>query len=225
MAKLLLSLLFSTAIILSANAQWKVGLHFSPTFSSGDFKEQSNGVDFYGFNFEGAYRIKESPIVVGAAFGYSLYGSQLDKSSYIDNSGQTMRVRTNNNMVSNRLFVRLQPNWSFFVLPYIEAAAGYNFLYTRETVRPRRASEVLDAETLHNSSAFIYGFGGGLAIPIPNTLLSIDLRANYFTGQQTSYLTKNDIFWNADTEILELNPRTSTTDMLMFQIGLRIDID
>ena len=225
MAKLLLSLLFSTVIILSANAQWQVGLHFSPTFSSGDFKEQSNGVDFYGFNFEGAYRIKESPIVVGAAFGYSLYGSQLDKSSYIDNSGQTMRVRTNNNMVSNRLFVRLQPNWSFFVLPYIEAAAGYNFLYTRETVRPRRASEVLDAETLHNSSAFIYGFGGGLAIPIPNTLLSIDLRANYFTGQQTSYLTKNDIFWNADTEILELNPRTSTTDMLMFQIGLRIDID
>jgi len=225
MAKLLLSALFSLIVIFSANAQWQLGLHFSPTYSMNEFKEKSNSVDFYGFNFEGAYRLNESPIVVGGAFSYSLYGSNLDKSSYIDNSGQTMRVRTNNNLISNRVFVRVQPDWPIFVLPYVEVAGGYNFFYTRETVRPRIFSEVFDAETIHNSSAFIYGFGGGLAFPIPQTMVSIDLRANYFTGQKTNYLTKHDTFWNSDTEILEINPRRSTTDMLMFQIGIRIDLD
>jgi hypothetical protein len=191
----------------------------------GDFKQESNSVDFYGFNLEGAHRLKDSPVLLGAAFSYNMYGSQLDKSSYVDNSGQTMRVRTNNNMISSRLFVRIQPDWPMFILPYVEAAGGYNFFYTRETIRPRLFSEVLDAATLHNSGAFVYGFGAGLAIPIPETIVSIDLRANYFTGQKTEYLTKYDTYWNADEEILELNPRSSTTDMLMFQIGVRIDLD
>lgn len=225
MAKLLLSLLFSVIVVTSANAQWQVGFHFSPSYSTGDFKQESNNVDFYGFNFEGAYRLKDSPILLGAAFNYSLYGSQLDKSSYVDNSGQTMRVRTNNNLISNRLFIRLQPDWPLFVLPYVEAVGGYNFFYTREKIRTRLFEEVLDAETLHNSGAFIYGIGGGLAFPIPETIVSIDLRANYFTGQKTYYLTKYDTNWNSDTEILEINPRNSTTDMLMFQIGVRIEID
>ncbi|MGE0930233.1 hypothetical protein [Peijinzhouia sedimentorum] len=225
MAKLLLSLLFSCVIVFSANAQWQVGFHFSPTYSMGDFKHESNSVDFYGFNFEGAYRLKDSPILVGAAFNYSLYGSQLDKSSYVDNSGQTMRVRTNNNLISNRLFIRLQPDLPIFVQPYVEAAGGYNFFYTRETIRTRMFEEVLDAATLHNSGAFIYGIGGGLAFPIPETIVSIDLRANYFTGQKTDYLTKYDTNWNPDTEILEINPRSSTTDMLMFQVGVNIEID
>jgi hypothetical protein len=225
MAKLLLSLLLSLITVISANAQWQIGFHFSPSFSMDEFKQESNSIDFYGFNFEAAYRLKDSPIYLGAAFNYSIYGSKLDKSSYVDNSGQTMRVRTNNNLISNRLFIRLQPDLPFFVQPYLEAAGGYNFFYTREKIRPRIFSEVFDAETLHNSGAFIYGFGGGLAFPIPETIVSIDIRANYFTGQRANYLTKYDTNWNADTEMLEINPRSSTTDMLMFQIGIRIDID
>lgn len=225
MAKLLLSLLLSLITVISANAQWQIGFHFSPSFSMDEFKQESNSIDFYGFNFEAAYRLKDSPIYLGAAFNYSIYGSKLDKSSYVDNSGQTMRVRTNNNLISNRLFIRLQPDLPFFVQPYLEAAGGYNFFYTREKIRPRIFSEVFDAETLHHSGAFIYGFGGGLAFPIPETIVSIDIRANYFTGQRANYLTKYDTSWNADTEMLEINPRSSTTDMLMFQIGIRIDID
>jgi hypothetical protein len=225
MAKLLLSLLLSLITVISANAQWQIGFHFSPSFSMDEFKQESNSIDFYGFNFEAAYRLKDSPIYLGAAFNYSIYGSKLDKSSYVDNSGQTMRVRTNNNLISNRLFIRLQPDLPFFVQPYLEAAGGYNFFYTREKIRPRIFSEVFDAETLHHSGAFIYGFGGGLAFPIPETIVSIDIRANYFTGQRANYLTKYDTNWNADTEMLEINPRSSTTDMLMFQIGIRIDID
>ena len=162
MAKLLLSLLLSLITVISANAQWQIGFHFSPSFSMDEFKQESNSIDFYGFNFEAAYRLKDSPIYLGAAFNYSIYGSKLDKSSYVDNSGQTMRVRTNNNLISNRLFIRLQPDLPFFVQPYLEAAGGYNFFYTREKIRPRIFSEVFDAETLHHSGAFIYGFGGGL---------------------------------------------------------------
>jgi hypothetical protein len=107
----------------------------------------------------------------------------------------------------------------------VEGIAGMNWLYTREKIRPRLFDEVFDASSLQGSSAFFYGAGGGIMIPIPETIVRIDLRAQYLRGGRAHYLLQNDIQWDPQAEQLRLNPRNSITDMLSFRLGVQIYLD
>jgi hypothetical protein len=201
------------------------GLHFGSSRAHGKFDEVSRGLQSWGMNLEGAYQVPNTPILIGVSGYYGLYDSHLDKSTYLDNSGQTMRVRTNHNHIQANAFVRLQPELDWPVHPYVEGIAGMNWLYTREKIRPRLFDEVFDASSLYGSSAFFYGAGGGIMIPIPETIVRIDLRAQYLRGGRAEYLLQSDIQWDPVAERLQLNPRNSITDMLSFRLGVQIYLD
>ena len=207
------------------NTNGLFGIHFGSARAHGRFDEASRGLQSWGMNLEGAYRVPETPIFVGAAFFYGLHDTSLDKNSYIDGSGQTMRVRTNHNHINANGFVRIQPDINFPVRPYVEGLAGMNWLYTREKVRPRRFAEVFDAYSLQGSSAFFYGAGGGVTIPIPYTIVQIDLRAQYLRGGRMQYLRPDDISWDPVNDQLSLSPRSSISDMLLFRLGVQIYLD
>jgi hypothetical protein len=219
---------FALFVMLSLPAlsqQGLFGMHFGSARAHGKFDEVSRGLQSWGMNFEGAYQVPNTPIFVGASAFYGLHDSHLDKSSYVDNSGQTMRVRTNHNHIQANAFVRVQPELEWPVHPYLEGVAGMNWFYTRETIRPRLFDEVFDATSLFGSSAFFYGAGGGIMIPIPETIVRIDLRAQYLRGGRAEYLLQNDIQWDSVAEQLNLNPRNSITNMLTFRLGVQIYLD
>jgi hypothetical protein len=225
MLKYIFILPISLLLCTKSFAQFEIGIHINPTFPMNEFRDKNPGLTLWGFNIEGLYQLPNTPLKVGFGTGYSLYGSKLEKERYLISAQNTMRVRRNNNLWSTNLILRLDPVVNGPIRPYIQGLAGLNYFYTRVKVRPRPGSEVWDAETEFNHGAFFYGGGFGLKYPIPQTMISIDLRADYLIGSNAKYLTKGDAGYDPIAEAYTINPRRSTTDMLRAQIGINILLD
>jgi hypothetical protein len=225
MKRLLSAALFLLILSVVAMGQGQLGVHFNSAVGLGEFQRVSDGFSAFGLNLEGGYQMPKTPITVGASFAYGMYGSDLQKNTYINRSAQTMRVRTNNNLINTNIFARIQPEIDFPIRPYIQGVAGYNFFYTREKVRTRLFEEILDATSLHGGNAFFYGLGAGLSIPIPELIAAVDLRVQHLRGGTARYLMRGDVLWNEATEQLDILPRRSGTEMLLIQIGIRFYLD
>ncbi len=220
-------LLFSSQSAFSQGGQF--GIAFSAGLPQSEFEEALNDE---GFGIDGnlAFRLGESPFSLGAEFGYLIYGSETRNVPFSQTIPDVyVDVETSNNILQSFVFLRAQ-NDKGAIRPYLDGLLGFNYLFTRTSIRDEGYfEEEIAATTNYDDFAFSYGGGGGIMIrlhdPDPDAELYdkraailLDLRLRYLYGGEAEYLRQGGIE-RIDGEVL-IDPVRSRTDMLTFNIGL-----
>ena len=110
--------------------------------------------------------------------------------------------------------------------PYVNAYAGYSYLFTQSSVRGTAYDEEFASTTNFDDWTFAYGGGGGVYIPLGgrgSSPVSLDLGVKYHNNGEAEYLREGDIVDNNDNTITVF-PTRSDTDLLTFHIGVSIGI-
>jgi hypothetical protein len=248
MKKFLLIFVAVSAILVAQaqNAQVKelefhpnfmVEVGFQMAFPTGEFADSldNNG---YGIGVDLAYQFKGTPIILGAEFGYTVFSSQTRNVPWsLTIPDVRVDVTTTNSYMFGTAFLRFQPDLKY-VLPYFEGHIGFNYLETTTKVEDEDNYDDDDYEiassTDFSDGGLLYGFGGGLEIPVfkyrPSeeqmqtgdmpVNMSIDLQVRYFIGDELEYLDEDS------KEIVngEVNyyPKKSQTNILAPRIGFTV---
>jgi len=115
--------------------------------------------------------------------------------------------------------------------PYVNAYAGYSFLWTTTTFDDHDDWYYDEYHTYDPSItelddwSFSYGAGAGLYVPVRRgaSPVSIDLGVRYHNNGEAEYLREGDIVENRDGSVT-LYPTRSDTDLLTFHIGFSVGI-
>jgi len=177
----------------------------------------------WGFNLNGLFELDYKGYFSIRADGGSLtYGREHKDASFF---GITNRVNldlvTTNDIRWGAIGPQIMiPDGPF--RPYANAAIAYtDFSTTSSLSDPSGQYQSVSTQNAHDGShAWI--FGGGFQVPFGNTG-AFDAGGRYYYGGRARYLTKGDITDNPDGTIT-LNPRTSKTDMVLWQLGFTIAI-
>jgi hypothetical protein len=105
------------------------------------------------------------------------------------------------------------------VRPYANAFAGVAYFSTTSEpiAPPPLATLPLFIETTHlDDTAFSYGGGGGILIPIGKGRTAIDLGVRYARNGRVSFLAEGDLVGDGSV----LTPRRSRGDMIEFHVGV-----
>lgn len=128
-------------------------LDFSMVAPQGDFKDNLDKTGF-GLGVDYGIRFKNSPLIVGVGCHFTIYGS-LDWSKYGFYAGEDRY-----NFLQLYLFTRIQPQQGR-IRPYVEALAGFNYLYSLSTYESDYYYDTYDTVTKFEDTAWMYGIGGG----------------------------------------------------------------
>ncbi|HAS45868.1 MAG TPA: hypothetical protein DCS93_35630 [Microscillaceae bacterium] len=240
----------------SSQAQIHFGLNLSGGFPLNEFQEQNPNSGF-GVNLNAFFPFAPKvPVYIGFDFGFQGMGTRNVQKNINVNILTTsipinFDIATSNNMVNGHVVLKAKLPLPL-VQPYAEGLIGFKHFYTRTSIRDitstssiinveelRRNSE-LAGETLQQSTALSYGFGGGFQIMFGGGQFGLNLGARYLLGGQASYYTREDIrdfdvtiTTNNGTSNNELGstvggnniqPRTSRTDMIMAHLGIVISL-
>ena len=192
----------------------------------GEYKDVNPDVGF-GLRANFLYRpLVDIPLKFGIEIGLQQKGTT---SQYF--SGNVMgyydefRVTASNNILSLQFVTRFQPEKFGKITPFLDLTAGWNDFFS--TVDVERLTYYSSYNTSYSEStkarwALTYGAVGGVDIPLSkNDDIGLELKIAYMIGNNTKYLTNPYIDGNAQVTFQE---RTSHTDMLIPQAGIRIRI-
>ncbi len=200
-------------------------------FPQGEF---SDNVDNIGFGLGGFFGVAPSsgPIIVGAEFGFLIYGNESRKEPFSTTIPDvTVDVETSNNIVLGHLFLRLQSPVGK-VRPYVEGLVGFNYLFTRTTIKNESLTDdEIASSTNFDDVTMSYGTGGGVMIRVYDGRnkrraegrkqidgVLIDFRIRYFSGGEAEYLKEGSI--RRPNSQVEYDVEKSRTDLLTFQLGV-----
>lgn len=177
----------------------------------------------WGFNLNGMYRIDyKGYLSIRADGGTVQYGRERVDASFLGITGRVaLNLETTNNIAWGAFGPQIMiPEGPF--RPYVNAAIAYTDFSTTSTLTdPFGQFQSISTQNAHDGShAWI--FGSGFQIPF-GTSGAFNFGGKYYYGGRATYLTKGDITDNPDGTIT-LNPRTSKTDMVLWQIGITLAI-
>jgi hypothetical protein len=177
----------------------------------------------WGFNLNGKFNLDyKGYFSIRADAGNLTYGREHKDASFFGVTGRVnLDLVTTNNIAWGSIGPQIMiPEGSF--RPYANAAIAYtDFSTTSSLSDPSGQYESASTQNEHDGShAWI--FGGGFQIPI-GTTAAFNAGGRYYYGGLARYLTRGDITDNADGTIT-LHPRTSKTDMVLWQLGFTIAI-
>lgn len=217
---LFMLLLFSFG---SFGQEWIGGAHFNMGIPTGNFKEANDGLTFPSISLQGLYQILKTPFYVGGEFGYSIYGTAMNRNNTIINgTDQRFRVRRNNNMAYFSGVVRIMPETSFWIRPFVEGQFGAVHTYTRSKVRENRLAEPLSSGTEFYDWAEIFQLGGGMMLALnkeKDTFL--ELRFHYLQTGNMDFLTKEGASYNELGQV-SFSPQNAAFQLLQPSIALKI---
>jgi hypothetical protein len=177
----------------------------------------------WGFNVNGMFRVDyKGYLSIRADAGSLTYGREHKDASFF---GITNRVNldllTTNDIRWGSIGPQIMiPDGPF--RPYANAAIAYtDFATTSSLSDPSGEFQSASTQNAHDGS-HAWVFGGGFEIPVGSTA-SLNVGGRYYYGGRARYLTKGDITDNPDGTIT-LHPRTSNTDMVLWQLGFTIAI-
>ena len=192
----------------------------------GEYKEVNSDVGF-GLRANFLYRpLLDIPLKFGIEIGLQEKGRA---SQYF--SGNVMgyydqfKVTASNNILSLLFVTRFQPEKFGKITPFLDLTAGWNDFFS--TVDVERLTYYSSYNTGYSKSskarwALTYGAVGGVDIPLSKMDdIGLELKIAYMLGNNTKYLTNPYIDGNAEVIFQE---KTSNTDMLIPQVGIRIRI-
>ncbi len=198
------------------------GFSFTNAVPQGEFFDSLKN-SAQGFSLYGGYDLSPIPVVFGAELDFLFYGGDTRIFEYGPGNWSVYRdtVTTSSSMIPLNVFVKLQPNISNLIFPYVEAIAGINFL----SVSADYKSYYGDKDTKDRFSvAFNYGFGAGIMvklvdfITLPNSYsqLLFDVKMKYLKGTKAEYATVEIM----DDSSAEFRDFETQTDMIMFLAGI-----
>lgn len=217
------AILWIIAFNLTAFAQeGMIGINFNAGFPTGDFKTEVGSNIFPAIGINGLYQIPKTPFFVGGELSYSRYGTQMTRSNNIINgTEQRFRIRRNNNAMHLSGVVRVMPETSFRVRPFVEGQLGGIHTFTRSRVRENSLAEPLSSGTELSAWAMLYQFGGGLMVPIERWKETfIELKVNYVHSGKMNILIKNMASYNDQGQVT-LSPVKTAFQLIQPSVGLK----
>lgn len=209
----------------------QVDAFFQVGIPMNDFSESTDAIGFGGGGSIIA-PLGESPFYLGGQFDYMLYGrSVTDIRANIAGFTREYELIRQNNIIQGHLMMRLQPRGTDFpVMPYIDGLFGFRHLYTRTRLQDANwnpdpddndnGNRTLDAET--NISDWALSYGGAVGIHfLLGDVVRINMRCTYLVGTEAEYVDKQSVEVSpTDPSQVTFNPKRSSTDMLIPQLGL-----
>ncbi|MEO6329099.1 MAG: peptide-methionine (S)-S-oxide reductase [Ginsengibacter sp.] len=169
---------------------------------------------------------KNIPVKIGIESGFQVKGSTSQYfSGFINGFYDDFKVSASNNIFSLMFLARLQPEKHGKIKPLIDAIAGWNVFFSTVTIE--RLTYFSDYNSSYSNSskakwAFTYGTAAGLDIPLnKRDDVGLEIKCAYLIGSSATYLTDPRIDNSGEVFFSE---KTSTTDMLIPQVGVRISI-
>lgn len=191
----------------------------------GEFADQLDATGFGG-NIAGAIGFPGSPLLVGADFGFMIYGHERRNEPFSTTIPDvTVDVVTDNSLALGHIFLRLKPNLPG-IQPYADALFGFKYFFTETRIESEQFDQnEITRSTNFDDTALSYGFGGGIKInlytPTGNNGpggVHLDLGAKYLMGSEASYLQEGSIRRQNGQVTFDVDQ--SKTDMLLFQFGV-----
>jgi hypothetical protein len=230
MTKPLIVTLIALGFIFTGHTGFARFFHGSMTFSmgfpQGEFKDNVDRIAL-GVDLTFGVKLGKSPFMLGIDLGVLNYGSDRRYEYLYGVPEFQFRVKHDYNLFQGLVFLRFQPVKNARVRPYIDALAGFNYLWADTSLDNNRdEEEEITLAVNYDDSAFSYGLGGGVLVKLGRKRTRgveffIDLRARYIFGGKAEYLTEGSILVE-DQEVTYL-VYESRTDLLTFQIGFGLN--
>jgi hypothetical protein len=230
MTKPLIVTLIALGFIFTGHTGFARFFHGSMVFSmglpQGEFKDN---VDHIALGVDLTFGVKpgKSPFMLGVDLGILIYGSDKRYEYLYGVPEFQFQVEHDYNLLQGLVFLRFQPVKNGRVRPYIDALAGFNYLWADTSLdNDWDEEEEITLAVNYDDFAFSYGLGGGVLVKLGRKRTRgmeffIDLRARYIFGGKTEYLTEGSILVD-DQEVTYL-VYESRTDLLTFQIGFGLN--
>lgn len=192
----------------------------------GEYKDVNPDAGF-GLRANFLYRpLPDIPLKFGVELGLQEKGRAAQYfSGYLGGFYDEFKVTATNN-IFNLLFVtRFQPQKFGKITPFVDLTAGWNVFFS--TVDVERITYYSSYNSGYSQSsksrwALTYGGTAGMDIPLgKKDEIGLEVKLAYLIGNNTKYLTNPYINSNAEVSFQE---KTSNTDMLIPQAGIRIRI-
>ena len=206
-------------ISISLKGQGIAGFSLQGFVPTGELRQDSPDIWGGGFTFEGGYKLPNAPIIVGANIDFIRYGSKLRKGFHGPFLGD-VRFRRNFEAIRFLPFIRLQPNQSGKVLPYGDFYTGLSYIMTRSTIRERNL-DLIDSYVELDNAVLSYGFGGGIEVMLDD-FVSLDFNVRYIRSGRARYLTANDVTYNSEAGLYDLDIQNSRFNTITFGVGIKV---
>ena len=230
-AVLVLSTAFIFASASAADAQFSNVAMLPSRFSvGGDLAlsqpkgEFANNVpNGYGFDLTGMFRLDpQGYFNLRADLGGVRYGHERQRVGFPISGRVAVDLNTDNQIGFGAFGVQLQIPDGWF-RPYANAAVAATYFWTESSISGADNSEPFDQTTNLDDWSHAWIFGGGVMIPFGRSIGALNLGARYHYGASATYLKEGDITDNPDGSI-NLNPRNSKTDLVLWQLGVSFAI-
>jgi hypothetical protein len=183
----------------------------------------SNVPNGYGFDLTGMFRLDpQGYFNLRADLGGVRYGHERERIGFPVSGRVAVDLNTDNQIGFGAFGVQLQVPDGWF-RPYANAAVAATYFWTESSISGADNSESFLQTTNLDDWSHAWIFGGGVMIPFGRSIGALNLGARYHYGASATYLKKGDITDNPDGTI-NLNPRNSKTDLVLWQLGVSFAI-
>ena len=107
------------------------------------------------------------------------------------------------------------------VRPYINAFAGLSYFSTTSEATADYQSVFLAGSTNYDSTAFSWGAGAGVRVPLGSRRVALDAGARYVRNGRASYLIKGDLHDDGQGGV-SFTLRHGRADLVEFRLGVSI---
>jgi len=148
-----------------------------------------------------------------------LYGSETLRVTVPRGAGRLSDEITTDNWIGHLALGPMIMARSGSLRPYAHGFAGVSYFGTSSELYPADPYLPVESSTNHEDTAFSYGGGAGLLIPLGGGGNSLDLGARYVANQRVSFLKRGDIRSDGHGGIA-FEPRRSAGNLLEFRLGI-----
>jgi hypothetical protein len=215
-----------TTVVRADDSNFLAGIHFNAGIPAGGLHDQIDR-DAYGLSGQIFFAPSTSPLAIGLEGGWANYGTESRREPFSTTIPDvTVDVETWNNLVQGFAVLRGQVPSGPIQL-YADALLGFNYLYTETTIKEHGSgSEDVASSTNQDDTAFAYGFGGGVMVPVWKRAasgkgvqeVSLDGGARYVRGDRAEYLKKGSI--HRENGAVAYDMTQSRTDMTRLHFGV-----
>lgn len=182
-------------------------------------KYQKAGI---GFNFQGTLwnPTRYIPYTFGFEFGFMGYQADYDYSYYYDE----YYISRMNGVFDFHIVLKVIP-FMDVIRPYIEGLFGGAYLFTADMYGEDEIS-IISILFAPEHSDFNWNYGGSIGLLIQLSDLGndggifLDIKARYLFGTTAEFLKLEDIYYDSYNDELVYQITKSTTDILIFHIGV-----